>query len=100
MSNRWRVGRKLGRTLYRDEHCVGMVDTPELAAEIVSALNGSAPWSAIPVPSGPSATLSKEQAAQLLGNTESAPECTCPVGLVPGNRGFDPNCPQHGRKET
>ena len=34
----WRVGTKLGRTLYRDDRCVGMVDTPELAAEIVSAL--------------------------------------------------------------
>lgn len=37
--SRWRVGRKLGRTLYRDDVCVGMVDTPELAAEIVVALN-------------------------------------------------------------
>ena len=40
---RWRVGRTLGRTLYRDGRCVGMVDTPELAAEIVAALNGAAP---------------------------------------------------------
>lgn len=40
---RWRVGHKLGRTLYRNDHCVGMVDTPELAAEIVAALNGAAP---------------------------------------------------------
>lgn len=38
---RWRVGRKLLRTLYRDECCVGMVDTPDLAAEIVEALNGA-----------------------------------------------------------
>lgn len=35
----WRIGRKLGRTLYRDEVCVGMVDTPELAAEIVEKMN-------------------------------------------------------------
>lgn len=35
----WRVGTKLGRTLYRDEALVGMVDTPEIAAEIVDALN-------------------------------------------------------------
>jgi hypothetical protein len=35
----WRVGRKLGRTLYCDDVCVGMVDTPELAAEIVAAMN-------------------------------------------------------------
>lgn len=35
----WRVGTKLGRTLYRDEVLVGMVDTPELAAEIVARMN-------------------------------------------------------------
>lgn len=35
----WRVGRKLGRTLYRDDACVGMVDTPELAAQIAAAMN-------------------------------------------------------------
>ena len=34
----WRVGRKLGRTLYKDDACVGIVDTPELAAEIVKAM--------------------------------------------------------------
>jgi hypothetical protein len=34
----WRVGRKLGRTLYRDDQCVGMVDTPELASEIVRTM--------------------------------------------------------------
>lgn len=31
----WRVGRKVGRTLYRAEQLVGMMDTPELAAEAV-----------------------------------------------------------------
>lgn len=36
---RWRVGRTLGRTLYVDDKCVGMVDTPELAAAIVEAMN-------------------------------------------------------------
>jgi hypothetical protein len=35
----WRVGRKLGRTLYKDDICVGMVDTPELARAIVLAMN-------------------------------------------------------------
>jgi hypothetical protein len=40
---RWRVGQKLGRTLYRQDRCVGMVDTPELASEIVAAMNGAAP---------------------------------------------------------
>lgn len=38
----WRTGRTLGRTLYVDEHVVGMVDTPELAARIVTALNSAA----------------------------------------------------------
>lgn len=36
---RWRTGRTLGRTLYRDDVCVGMVDTPELAKSIVDAMN-------------------------------------------------------------
>lgn len=36
----WRVGRKLGRTLYRDEQFVGLVDTAEIASEIVEAMNG------------------------------------------------------------
>ena len=36
---RWRVGRKLGRTLYRDDECIGMVDTRALAAQIVDAMN-------------------------------------------------------------
>jgi hypothetical protein len=35
----WRVGMKLGRTLYFNDLCVGMVDTKELAADIVSAMN-------------------------------------------------------------
>lgn len=45
---RWRVGTKLGRTLYRDGVCVGMLDTPELAREVVAALN-AAPVSAATV---------------------------------------------------
>lgn len=40
---RWRVGNKLGRTLYRNDQIVGMVDSKELATEIVDALNGAAP---------------------------------------------------------
>lgn len=35
----WRVGRKLGRTLYIGDECIGMVDTPELATSIVAAMN-------------------------------------------------------------
>lgn len=36
---KWRTGGKLGRTIYRDEVRVGMLDTPEIAKEIVTALN-------------------------------------------------------------
>jgi hypothetical protein len=38
----WRPGTKLGRTLYRDEVCVGMVDTPEIAVDLVDAINAVA----------------------------------------------------------
>lgn len=37
--SRWRVGRTIGRTLYIGDKCIGMVDTPELAAAIVEAMN-------------------------------------------------------------
>lgn len=36
---KWRVGRKLGRTLYVDDQCVGMVDDESIAADIVNAMN-------------------------------------------------------------
>lgn len=35
----WRVGRKVGRTLYLDDKLVGVVDTPELAVQIVEVMN-------------------------------------------------------------
>lgn len=35
----WRTGRKLGRTIYIGDTLVGMVDTVEIAAEIVEAMN-------------------------------------------------------------
>ncbi len=38
----WRVGRKLGVTLYRDEVFVGHVSTPEIALEIVGAMRAVA----------------------------------------------------------
>jgi hypothetical protein len=34
----WRVGRKLGRTLYLDEVCVGMLDDQQIAAVVVEGL--------------------------------------------------------------
>lgn len=39
MTGNWRVGTKVGRTLYRDEKLVGMVDSVEMAAEIAYAMN-------------------------------------------------------------
>lgn len=36
---RWRIGAKLGRTLYMGDRCIGMVDTPGLAIMIVQAMN-------------------------------------------------------------
>jgi hypothetical protein len=37
----WRVGQKLGRTLYRDDKLVGMVDDAETSAAIVARMNGA-----------------------------------------------------------
>lgn len=39
----WRVGRKLGRTLYRDEVFVGTVDSNEIADAIVQTMNREPP---------------------------------------------------------
>ena len=36
----YRTGRKLGRTLYRDDQLIGIMDRPEDADMVVSALNG------------------------------------------------------------
>ena len=44
---RWRTGRKVGRTIYRqvgeepsdDDRLIGVMDTPELAALVVEAVN-------------------------------------------------------------
>lgn len=39
MADRWRQGRSVGRTLYVGDKLVGVVDTPEIAARIVAAMN-------------------------------------------------------------
>lgn len=36
---KWRVGRKVGRTVYREESLVGVMDTPELARLVVDAVS-------------------------------------------------------------
>lgn len=35
----WRVGRKVGRTIYEGDKLIGMMDTPELASRVVAAVN-------------------------------------------------------------
>lgn len=39
----YRTGRKLGRTIYRDDILIGVMDTPELGALVVAALNAHDP---------------------------------------------------------
>lgn len=39
MSERWRVGRSVGRTIYIGDRLVGLMDTPELAQQVVDAVN-------------------------------------------------------------
>lgn len=34
----WRVGKKVGRTIYDGDVLIGMMDTPELAALVVAAM--------------------------------------------------------------
>lgn len=43
-SDHWRVGRKVGRTLYdAEDRLIGVMDTPELAQAVVDARNGVTP---------------------------------------------------------
>ncbi len=51
-SPRYRVGRKLGRTLYRDDQLIGLMDTEVGATLVVAALNGvsDAVWTIPKVP--------------------------------------------------
>lgn len=35
----WRVGRKVGRTVYQDDELIGVMDTAELAEKVVRAVN-------------------------------------------------------------
>lgn len=59
----YRVGRKLGRTVYRQtgdgEELIGVMDTPELGALVVDALNAWA--AATPAVAGAPEALSKDQ---------------------------------------
>lgn len=40
-NGKWRVGHKLGRTIYYNDSVVGIVDSPELAEFLVRAANNS-----------------------------------------------------------
>jgi len=89
---RWRVGRKLGRTLYRDDVFVGMVDTPEIAAEIVQAMNARDERRDR---DGYTVDYSPEAMARVNERFGMA-NCTCGHGT--GNdRYIDLDCPMHGR---
>jgi hypothetical protein len=37
-AERWRTGRKVGRTVYVNDELVGVMDTPELAEQVVRAV--------------------------------------------------------------
>jgi uncharacterized protein (DUF433 family) len=42
VSTPWRVGRKVGRTIYDSANTlIGVLDTPEMAARVVEAVNGA-----------------------------------------------------------
>lgn len=55
MTQTWRVGRTVGRTIYLNDALVGVMDTPELAAQAVAALEShdTADYSALQHTSGP-----------------------------------------------
>jgi hypothetical protein len=40
-SERWRVGRKVGRTIYIGDRLVGLMDNENLARQVVEAVNGT-----------------------------------------------------------
>ncbi len=82
MSDTWRVGRKLGRTLYLNDEVVGMVDTSELAARIVDAMN---------VPSTHPKNVSKKDESDDMTFDES-------VKLIRVEFSNDPNCVEIARK--
>jgi hypothetical protein len=96
----WRSGTKTGRTLWRDEVLVGMVDSPEIAAEIaaeiVEGLNLLDEVRPI--------DRSRQRAAE--SGRERSLTCSCPridVGstyheYVLGPR--DEDCPFHGKPEA
>lgn len=65
----WRVGRKLGRTLYRNDVCVGMVDDPVLAQAVVAAMNAApSPVTATDAGDGPPVAGMRERAMAFLGD--------------------------------
>lgn len=39
--DRWRTGRSVGRTLYIGDELVGVMDTPELARQVVEAIHAT-----------------------------------------------------------
>jgi hypothetical protein len=68
----WRAGRSTGRTLWRVEVLVGMVDSPEIAAVIVEAMNRV----------GALDTFQAGQRQRLLEEVRRAPEGDCADGCT------------------
>lgn len=95
----WRVGRKLGRTVYRrvytdkpsdDDHFVGIMDTRELAEQVVDAVNAigrireihqpdPSPRSGWNSDDGPSEYGTIERACRECGATDMAVPWPCPT---------------------
>ena len=96
----WRTGRKLGRTLYErkytdgpsdEDRFLGLVDTPEIAATIVQAVNAGARIREIHQPdpnprtgwnaddNAPSEYGSIERACRECGATDMAVPWPCPT---------------------
>lgn len=82
MNVRWRTGRTVGRTIYiqaaddpsKDDHLVGLMDTPELAERVVQALNTAAR----PIAVDPDDAATVERVAKVLFLTR-----------YPGSEAFD-----------
>lgn len=59
----WRVGRKLGRTVYDGDQLIGVMDTPELAESVVAAVNqvGAVPQAGGALQAKPARGMSSQQ---------------------------------------
>ena len=87
--SQWRTDGKLGRTLYKDEECIGMVDTPELAEEIVRVMTVMTPGQHFAVMS----RARLEESAQNLEITLTSTQARCTELLEECRRLRAQRCP-------